>query len=239
MPTLTNPFRYETAGDASRRLLETFVRYKGEAAYVMEMLGELSVLIVLMARPGYDSHIHNTNHTSFSKKVHSSDVELDISSPEVGWVNQRMKHDEYRPVYWLRSVDRQYSQGFCPRKNFLFDPNRVGLQEDLLKGYAFSDWNDLIPLAVTIERNVQVPIKSAVEYPFGSPLNRRWALTRKSGTTLFMVYHQAEAIGTFNTKDNTWYFAKDSLTKTRRTELDSILNLPENTGGGYVVQEQL
>lgn len=96
---LTDPLRYDTPADVKLRLHNSIVRYKGIPVNVQLYNGSSLVLKAHTLRPNEDPIFHDT--------IHSSDVELDISSPPLGYMNT-----PNTSIYVQRIATRKQIQGF-------------------------------------------------------------------------------------------------------------------------------
>lgn len=232
---LVQPLRYDTVADVARRLNGTFVRYKGEAVLVAECYDNLTVDVVFVGRKNYK------DTALFRKNVHSSDVELDIESPELGWTFIKWGSTE-RPIYFLRTIHRQFSQGIDPNRVMVFDPCQP--DDDMPVGLGGSNsFADYGPFARMIDGDVHACLDEAMKTPTGLPLNKRWAVVnvvwdkRNLLPSTYTIFHGWNAIGTFHPKTQRLFFAKGHLTKTRRIELAELLSR-DPKGYQYAVEEQ-
>ncbi len=95
--SIIDPLRYLNGDDVHRRLHNTIVRYQGQPVFCRQCEDSL----YLDLRP--------LRKTSFSiKEIHSSDEELDVSSPPLGYMNTPTCS-----VYVQRVATRKQHQGFC------------------------------------------------------------------------------------------------------------------------------
>lgn len=102
--TLTDPLRYELSDDIMRRLVGTVVRYKGRPIEVLD-LAPSSGHLRIVAR---DLIGDSSSSPSFNIIIHSSDVELDISSPPLGFSNAE---EAPSSIYVARQPTRSQNQG--------------------------------------------------------------------------------------------------------------------------------
>lgn len=98
MTTLTDPLRYDRGSDVIMRLHDTVIRYRGKPVHV-KALSEESLFVKIKY---LDKNKFETEH------VHSSDIDLDISSPPLGYLNA----NRYA-FYVSRIPTRKQKQGFC------------------------------------------------------------------------------------------------------------------------------
>ncbi len=95
---LTDPIRYLNGDDVHRRLHNTIVRYKGIPVYCVQCTYD-----------GMSLNLRPLRTTTFVyTNIHSSDEDLDVSSPPLGYLNT-----ETCCVYVQRMATRKQHQGFC------------------------------------------------------------------------------------------------------------------------------
>lgn len=235
MGEIVKPLRYENEADVHRRLFNTLIKYKGRAVFVIHCFENLYIDGVDIGAKGYS----DDKQAEFTVKFHSSDSDLDLESPELGWANISVARVT-RPIFFLRSPTRQFSQGVDLRRVYWFDP--LSKKENILqRGYVARYLSDYSPIARMINGEEQHDIEEAAHSPYGLPLNRRWALVNPSASkntnpTIFTVYHEANAIGHYNSISRVFFFGEHLLTKTRRNEFEDLRLL--NRSHIYESQEQ-
>lgn len=124
---LTTPLRYESGSDVSMRLDGTYLRYKGAIVlcnYMEDLKVNLTPLVpsVSCAR---------------NVMVHSSNVELDISSIPLGFYAQPKMMN---PTVFRRRPVRRYKQGVCASniegcQYAILERHRMYLRDRDLQGY--------------------------------------------------------------------------------------------------------
>lgn len=231
--TLTKPRRYTTSADVQRRLSNTFVRYKGKPVFVYDVQDLNCVLFTPLA-PAFKPEAA----TLSAIVVDSSDVDLDIESPALGWANMIQK-DRTVPVYFMRTISRQFQQGVHPGRCWFVAPYMSG-GEEIKTGWRISNWNDYMPF-VKMLADVDYPsIDASVRYGAGAAFDKQWAVVPSGDkkSDIWQVYHESNSVGLYDISKKVFYFARHSLTKTRRVSLESILAKAENRGSYYAVEEQ-
>lgn len=235
MGEIVKPLRYDNQADVHRRLFNTLIKYKGRAIFITNCFEDLYVDGLDLGAKDY----RDDNPGNFTLKFHSSDSDLDLESPELGWAYLTISR-VLRPIFFLRSPTRQFSQGVDLRRVWWFDPlskKETGLQ----RGYVARYLSDYSPIARMINGEEQHDIEEAAHSSYGMPLNRRWALVNPVGSgnsrpTIFTVYHEANAIGHYNAVSRVFFFGEHLLTKTRRNEFEDLRLL--NRSHIYEYQEQ-
>src|SRR5690606_28215456 len=96
---LLDEFRYDNSSDAAMRLKGTIVRYEGRPVYILNVFDNLVLQVEDISDPTGGEIL----------EVHSSDPDLDIASPPLGWSN----HKKYC-IYLMRSARNSQKQGINP-----------------------------------------------------------------------------------------------------------------------------
>lgn len=181
---LTEPLRYDTPNDVSMRLDQTFIRYKNKIYWCRYSGENLNVRLYL------------THNSSDGFDVHSSDVDLDVSSIRVGFLS---RVGEFYPGYISRAPVRKYKQGIC-QTNLCFTefktsgpasygPSAVKYTQpfyEMMKGN-YPKWNkilDLLPDTTDV-------FSGAIDYDF--------CIYRKSGSKeIHLVDSSYDIVGVIN-----------------------------------------
>jgi hypothetical protein len=225
---LTDPLRYDKPEDVSRRLYRTFILYKGRPVYVQDVGENLTIRVYDLGR--WTNELEDP--PSFS--VHSSDVDINLESPKVGWCNVTLK-SAIRPVFFLRTVHRQFSQGLDPRKTTWMDP--AGEPGILQSGWSWRAFKDLVPLAKMIAGEGYPSILEASEEKTGRAFDRDWALTPTKSENIRTLWSDFTPVGYYNRSTKTFHFAPSMLTKVRRMALEKLFSSVKNTGAFYAINE--
>ncbi len=108
---LTTPLRYDSAEDVKMRLDGTYLMYKGEIVRV-NWYNNLKV---------YVTGISSTSNIPPETIIHSSNVDLDISSLPLGYL---VYEGNAYPTMARRAPLRKYKQGICSSNVFFEDYTR-------------------------------------------------------------------------------------------------------------------
>jgi hypothetical protein len=204
------PLRYETIQDVDMRLVGGFVRFQGTAFYCHSATPDLLVRLIDVSQP-------EASIESSALLVHSSDEELDISSPPLGWCMTRSG-----PMYLMRSPKRSQKQSVNPKSLQIFTPNKDRADyRGLTSGYRYDHWRDLLPVKKCIE-GVYPPIEEVLKKGIGS-FDRNWMLVGSTSDRVSTLYHKFVPVGSFLSDKNAFVFAAGALTKTRRASLEGFL----------------
>lgn len=229
----TNPLRYTIAADVDRRLRNTFVKYKGKAFYVAACSADLTVA-------GW--HLSDSDWTNGEPPlvvVHSSDTNLDLESPALGWANTQWNR-QIRPLFFMRTIHRQFQQGISPGRVQFLDP--MNPDDTIQLGYRFGTVAGLIPFSKMIDGVGYPTLETAIATKQGASFDRHWALVppslEKGPYNMLRVYHDGIVVGVYSKSDASFFFARKMLTKTRRASLEVILEAPENNKVYHGIQEQ-
>lgn len=216
---LLKEFRYNNENDVTMRLKGSIVRYRGRPVYVGSTHGSYDILVTDLG-------------TLEDRVIHSSDVDLDISSVPVGWCNSTKGLQ-----YLMRTAKNSQKQGVVPQSLTSFMPLNGGQ----LDHFHFQGVEQLKPLARMI--NNDYPSVGQAIFPQGGAFDREWALwnpTWRTNVAYFTLYHKTIPVGTYYSKTRLFFFRKGRLTKVRRHSLESILHNHVNSKeGSYAIQEQL
>ncbi len=222
---LTEPLRFDKFDDVARRIHKTIITCDGRPMYVDTVFPNLHVRLLDIRK------WTNLEENPPTLDVHSSDTRIDLESPRLGWSNIYTR-GAYRPIYFLRTVHRQFSQGIDLRRIVWIDP--LLNDGDLVTGWRWRAFRDIIPLFNTIA-GVDFPsIAAASESEFGAAFDRDWALTPTKSLNIRTIYSDASPVGYLNRSTKSFVFAKGMLTKVRRMNLERILT---KQGGQYGITE--
>jgi hypothetical protein len=186
---LTDPLRYDNPHDVSMRLNGCVARYKGEPV-ILTYIGDDNVLHVNY-RP-----LRKPN--AKWQSIHSSDVELDISSPPLGYLN----HVETKAAYYVQRVPvRKQFQGF--------HSDNSNVEPECEQRYATQRIYHLIKtpeMADTID-NKYPSGDRIIEMMLSDPSIRSMAFHRKFAIRrdeigIFKLRHMTRTIGFFEPRTN-------------------------------------
>ena len=198
---IVSPVRYPNTHDARMRLNGTIIKYKGMPVQVVEVVHKSSITL------------RDLLTNTLILDIHSSDKELDISSPSIGWVQGPS------PVYLTRSSARRYKQGLA------LDSTRV------LKGDTGTTRNGLgdLPQTAIGQSILGIFTLGLADLPHnknGVVLTRQLAVTAikdLAGVTttpdFFLLYHYYDVIGVLSVKRKEILAINDRYTKTLAKEL--------------------
>jgi hypothetical protein len=183
---LTEPLRYDTASDVKLRLHGSIVRYKGTPVTAKARLNDNDDLYLRLV---------SLRDFVFNEYIHSSDTDLDISSPPLGYMNT----DEITH-YIQRIPTRKQVQGFTHHSaSFLTDsPNPFHSNPlTMLHSVAMADTIDgKYPNGIEVlEKLMSSP--SIVSIAF----HRKFALM-KDEISLIKLRHMGKSIGFFKPGSN-------------------------------------
>lgn len=218
---ITNPLRYDNPHDVGMRLKGTIIRYKNRPVYVSSVHETLEIdLEPLLPYPG----------NRFT--VHSSDIDLDVSSVPLGWTNLN-EHT----LYLMRAAKNSQKQGVDPRSLTYFDarPNAYGGVSDRFR---WETMDELCQIGKSMEGELPSFKECLIFARKGVAFHIHWALfdfTTARTQKFFTLYHKTTPVALVNPKNRTILFRKGRLTKTRRMELQEILR---EQGEVYVISEQ-
>jgi hypothetical protein len=230
---LVKPLRYDAYQDVQMRLHQTICRYKGIPVYVANTGHDVPGL------PADNLGVHikalNQSVDIDSVVVHSSDENLDITSVPLGWLGLPPDLDvDMAPLFLARGTRTSQKQGVAYGSIVVYNPISravsVGLQ---ISGYT----------ARALSRTIagfSNPLHACLKLTYGGAINADWAVIRTSkGDSVFTLYHNSIAVGSLSTRSNLVLIRQGRLTKTRRLELQTILDNPESTKGvRYEIREQ-
>ena len=225
---ILDDLRYTSTHDVKMRLSDTIVRYGDTPVYVR---GSWS-----MPNDPDGLHIQCLDLVLGEHFIcHSSDVNLDISSLPLGWVDY---HET--PFFLSRGTASSQKQGVYLGHVFSFDPSYMSTN----RGFGWDSFRDLDGLVRCVSGEYS-SIKVIASRPLGGALHRDWALTnprfRKDDRVSpkhLAIYHKAIEVGTFIKDENTFFFRKGRLTKTRKIALQEMFYNPINQGVRYAISEQ-
>lgn len=221
---LTSPLRYDNVADANRRLAETIVLIDDKPVYVVNTESDLKINY-------FDPRVDDSVST---KKIHSSDTRINLESPKLGWTNTVGKGNKPRPIYYFRTVHRQYSQGIVPASLQGFDPKRP----DIIQGYYWRTWLGMSPLLNMIENIGYPSILAAADEPNGCAFDKDWAFVPSKSKGILTVFHEFQPVGFFARPKHSFLFNAGKLTKTRLSSLNKIFNRADNRSTFFNVEER-
>lgn len=204
---LTEPHRYDSAEDVKMRLDSTYIRYKNEVYWCRWYDG-------LKVRLYKSSEVADSGPI-----VHSSDIDLDISSIPLGFLPSSKPAV---PVMARRAPLRKYKQGVAPN-NVYFDVHSDGKRGGVSDRFN-SDWF-CAPAFVQMLRNEYPSYSDALKtvraylkkFPppesptFGMSFSRMFSLlhSKKNQGMLTIIDMNFEEVGVLNDKNelevNGWW----------------------------------
>lgn len=191
--------RYNQAGDVSRRLSGTFVRFEDEPVYVYDVFPDLEILL------------QRRDQTTF--RCHSSDSRLDISSVPLGFINT----DNGQSTYYVeRAPHRQQTQGVHPERMSYYCLRRrqyrsLSYSSSVREGYFRSLLKEFPTISTGLSEG----------YPVFA-FSRTWALLRLKRLTL--LYYKANPVGFFDEGKRVFFLHRDYATPFRVRSLNNILS---------------
>lgn len=206
--------RYLSAQDVNMRLMKTIIRYRGRLVFVQGCHEDLKVSLIDVKS--------NTNILA-----HSSDVDLDISSIELGWINAGKG-----ACHVSRIAQNSQKQGVALNRTRVFAGWSA---REPYTGYSWREIEDLRPFLALVGQDEYPTIRKAC-HGYGYAFDKDWAFSSsRPDPKTFAVYHKTIAIGTFNRSDGVFLLRRGYLTKTRRAQLLSHI---QRSGISYVIKEQ-
>ena len=211
MPILKEK-RYSNPSDVNMRLGGTVVRFQGDPFFVINTDG--------MNVVGYHLGVDESDTLT----IHSSESDLDISSPPLGMTFIQ----EMGPCYVMRGPRRSQRQGLNPNHLLLYILNN----RDLAQGFPFNNSENRRSLSRCIT-GVYQPFHALVANNKPGVFHRRWGLAKSSSNDCMLIFHKTRCVGFVNRKKKMVYIPKDFFSKTRMMELhDTIMHQ-----GDYHVNE--
>lgn len=222
---LLKEFRYDNPTDANMRLKGTLIRYRGQAAYVTSINDNLYLTLELLYKKAL-SHDYIF--------VHSSDIDVDISSPPLGWANF-----ENTPLYLMRTAKNSQKQGINPSSMMFFSPLRGSRS---MGRFSFNAHSELYSIGDCIDGDFP-SFEKATTSGNGAAFDRDWAVFNprpRHQSRFYSVYHKTVCVGVYDKKTGRFLFRLGRLTKTRRASLTEILYNPLTNPEGktYAFVEQ-
>lgn len=224
--TLLEEFRYDNMNDVNMRLKGTILRYKGRPVYCSGVYDGVTVSLEYIDCPGKPEPTF---------VVHSSDVNLDISSAPLGWVNFKGYS-----LYLMRSARNSQKQGVNPGSLVYFDPQPRG--ERSTNRFRFDNHSELFSIGLCVAGEYP-SFKAVLKMDQGGAFHTDWAVIKPrvdASSTVYTLFHKTTAVGVFSKKTGQFLFRRGRLTKTRLASLKEILSDPINSkeGIGYGIAEQ-
>lgn len=224
--TLLDEFRYDNTNDVNMRLKGTILRYKGRPVYCGGAYDNIHISI---------EYIDCPDKPEPASIVHSSDVELDISSAPLGWVNFK----DYS-LYLMRSARNSQKQGVNPGCLVYFDPQPRG--ERATNRFRFDHHSELFSIGLCVAGEYP-SFKAALKRDQGGAFHMDWAVIKPRvdpTSTVYTLFHKTTAVGVFSKKTGQFMFRRGRLTKTRLASLKEVLANPVNNkeGMSYGIAEQ-
>lgn len=210
--------RYFNTDDVRLRLLGTIVRYKGLPVYVHDV------------ESGLNLEVENWED-KFQGRVNSNDDDLDISSPELGYIH--LKSGD--AVYPLRQPDRSQRQGIDPRHLGYFYPkkyNTIGISvnaheiDQLQRSIRGSKYPKL---GEVLDR-----MKSPGSSVKSGAFSRNFAVTKTHDPSVSILFNKIHPVGYMITSDKVILLTPDCLSKQTRFQLMSELS---KAGAHYEIQD--
>lgn len=186
---LEEQLRYDNDNDIVSRLVGTIIRYKNNP------------FLVQGVQPEYPLHIfgRDISTNKVIESIHTSDVELDISSPPLGYVNTRSEC-----AFVSRSPARRWKQGVDPgaldyfwpaseketsgASSHKFQVNHEGISDTIRGIYPSFDHN--------LIRDLQDGVYMS------RAVGRKLAFKRSRDVKHLLIYHMSNNIGLFSIEDS-------------------------------------
>lgn len=197
---VTNPLRYDNTDDISRRLTKTLVRFRGKPVYIKGVAGNLHVRAYNPLEKGLDFY------------VHSSDVDLDISSPPLGYTN----HDNHS-WYLTRRPSRQQIQGIQIQHCMVYPA------EKYIQGRGYNDLGDVSRTILGEYPSFEKALERSI---VGSQAwSRHLAFVSTKDPGLRIIKHLWDDIGVYSVSGN-----EGIITKKFSEDVNLISNLQKYMG---------
>lgn len=222
---LLKEFRYDNSNDVNMRLKGTILRYKGRPVYCSGAIDDVRISIEYI--DGQD--------TASPFVVHSSDVDLDISSVPLGWVNLKGYS-----LFLMRSARNSQKQGVNPGSLVYFDPHPRGGRST--SRFHFENRHELFSIGAAVAGKYP-SFRIVLGLEQGGAFHADWAVIKPRAdlsSTVYTLFHKTTAVGVFSKKTGQFTFRRGRLTKTRLASLKEVLADPVNSKEGlnYGIAEQ-
>ena len=188
--TLHNPLLFESDQEMSQKTNQTLVKYKDSFMYC-ECFGSQNLHVNLTKLPLSQSrkrYYYNYGHfeSKDTKVLHSSNVDLDFNTPELGFINT-----EHHTVYASRRASRQYQQGLSHHTLHIrhISPYNTGDRIDLFH-------KSFIPMLINTYHPLDHTLHSLTNNPdvYSQAFHKRYALTREK-LDMYFLYMCSTPIG--------------------------------------------
>lgn len=139
----------------------------------------------------------------------------------------------------MRTVNRQYTQGVMISRCWFVAPHIY--DSDITSEWHIGSYADMIPFCQMIADEGYPSISECASRKFGGAFDKQWAVAPPQGKPkdrVWMLFHESNPVGLFDTDAKSFLFARGSLTKTRRVSIEAIIAKPDNRRTFYAVQEQ-
>lgn len=215
--TILSDYRYDHPNDVAMRLKGTMVMYKGEPFFVHD-IAEMNCV-------GY----HPRKGTDI-QSVHSSDSDLVIEAPRLGYINFSTGD---APVFAMRSPRNSQRQGVN-----LSSLSAIGLDGEHIGG--LNNGSPTMKAVAKMMANDYPSFEKAAALvkadEWGCAFSKDWCLCQTKSDKVQLLYHKGVSVATYNIETKVFLFRKGALNKTRKMDLNTVLD--NFIIGAYVINEQ-
>lgn len=156
---------------AASRLLGSIIGYKGQPHYVKDSYGST----------------FNLSHTLTEEDVETSFDQLDLSNPELGYVN--FSSDSF---YAMRKPLRKYLQGLTPYNTVFYTEGGKAQPAKFSSVSFLAMWeNRYLPMDKICERTYNLEMRVG-------GISRHLALSRGASISDFTLYYRNREVGIYN-----------------------------------------
>lgn len=204
--------RYVKGADAQMRLANGLVMFKGLPVFLNDTVDE--------------SRIQATTWDSaYTELINFNDERIDITSPQLGWVNT----EGLGPIFVKRMPQRQQQQSLNVKALDFTIPFSNGGKG---VGAVFSTLGLSIKAVGDTMLGIYPLLGDCLQRPRGGAFSREWAVAREKNGRGIVLLHNQFPVGYF--EGDQFLFIPGELTKTR---LRSLTEEIKKNGGGYAIKE--
>jgi hypothetical protein len=203
--------RYIKGADAQMRLANGMVMFRGLPVYLNDTMDESRILAT-------------TWDSVYTEAICFNDERIDITSPQLGWVNT----EGLGPIFVKRAPHRQQQQSLNVKAldfNLPFSKDKAG-------GAIFSTLGLSIKAVGDTMLGVYPSLDECLKRPRGGAFSREWAVAREKNGRGIVLLHNQFPVGYL--EGDQFLFIPGELTKTR---LRSLTEEIKKNGGGYAIKE--
>jgi hypothetical protein len=208
--------RYNDTADIHMRLSSTIIRYRKSPVFI-HGLGDKEL------------HVRAADLLSGQQlDIHSSDEELDISSPPLGYCNP----GEDSTIYVVRCPRRMQKQGFYPQYAFVYYDKQVS---GGFKGPVTSLGPTIVGNYPSFEESVQRVKDNKNKKSFGRSYDRYFSIWKTKDSSLMRIKHLIDDVGIYIPAEGVGLILPDFKNEIRlKSKLRKHMELVDLNGAGNV-----